>query len=256
MLLLKKEYTRYSKRPTEQLTHESRPTATQAPSPGQSHPVIPRRRPGGVADRSVSALMNLKPSGSGSRGWYLFTHINSYEYSLDKMRGKKCVYSSEFEKHLQTVIHTSHFKPASVVWVVFFHGSQRDIFFLLFPPCSSISKDAHELLTKTQFKCRRPSPCVSVFIKKPLLLENSGTTQVRQIQKKKISFPFVLPQRPTCPPITLVLRPGLSPPSSGPSGSRGLTPDGGALPRIPPRGREENHLIEVSLCSDLRPCIS
>ena len=86
-----------------------------------------------------------------------------------------------------------------MAWVVSFHGSQRDIFFLLFPPCSSISKDAHEILTKTQFKCRRPSPCVSVFIKKPLLLENSSTTQVRQIQKKRC-FPFVLPQRPTCPP--------------------------------------------------------
>lgn len=48
--------------------------------------------------------------------------------------------------------------------------------FLPFPPRSGSSKDAHEILTKTQFKCRRPSPCTSVFIKKPLLLENSGTT--------------------------------------------------------------------------------
>ena len=59
-----------------------------------------------------------------------FTHVENYEHSLDKMREKR-VYSSEFEKNLPTVIHMSHFKPASVACVLFFHGSQRTIFFLL-----------------------------------------------------------------------------------------------------------------------------
>lgn len=111
----------------------------------------------------------------------------------------------------------------------FFTKPERD--FLPFPPRSGSSKDAHELLTKTQFKCGRPSPCTSVFMKKPLLLENSGTTPPKftKFREKIDSFPFVLPQRPAYPPVTLVLSPGLSPPSPGPSGSSGLT-DGAAGP--------------------------
>lgn len=119
---LKNEYTRYSK-----MTHRTAdPRVTAHNHPGPPAPASPVP----LYPDGVSALMNWSPQVWKQRGWYLFTHIESYEYSLAKMRGKKCVYSSEFERHLQTVIHTSHFKPASVAWVVFFHGSQREIFYL------------------------------------------------------------------------------------------------------------------------------
>ena len=143
----------------------------------------------------------------------------------------------------------------------FFTKPERD--FLPFPPCSGSSKDAHELLTKTQFKCGRPSPCTSVFMKKPLLLENSGTTPPKftKFREKIDSFPFVLPQRPAYPRHPC---PEPRPESSKPRpvreqgadqwGGRSQ-PDGGAPPRVPLKEREENHLMQVSLCSDLRPCI-
>ena len=99
------EYTRYSK--MTRGTADPGFPAHSPPAPALARPVhytlMVSRGDQHLCSEELEALV------SGSREPGICLLASSYEDSLAKMRGRKCAYSSEFEKHLQTVTHTSHF---------------------------------------------------------------------------------------------------------------------------------------------------
>ena len=86
--------------------------------------------------------MNLKPSGSGNRGWYLFTHIKSYEYSLAKMRGKN-VFTPQNLKNISKLSFTHHTSSLPLWRGWYFFTEAREIFSFYFSHHAAASPRTH-----------------------------------------------------------------------------------------------------------------
>lgn len=110
------------------------------------------------------------------RGWaFILAHDGELWAFTRRSERKKCVFFSQNLKNVQIFFHILHFMTVSVASVLFFSSSQRNIFFLHSPPCRGISKySILSINNDSQFKFRHHSSCIRVFIKKSLLLENSG----------------------------------------------------------------------------------